>query len=261
MRNINEDYIIKRCNSIQTLLLEALDNIELLDKKKKSIKSKTMEQLLDKDLGLTITIFMNYVEIFKNLVNFVISSYEIDSIMGDKIIELSKRTYEFTKNIKEFNKFIKSEGIDNLVESNISKLNCYKNQLNNTYIITDFFIKNQCDILYLSILSFSSAINTNDFNRNKKLKESILNFITTTIEMPLGELAAIKDFVESITQILNTTDNYYLMTEFIENTDENLIKIETQIDALMLVLNNQQMIKKTMAEISENSKKLLQSLK
>lgn len=260
MKLSDKDYIGNQCSNILNLLKDIFEDIKLLDEKKKSVESKTMKELLDENLRVSRTIYFNYVEIINDFKNYMKFSYEMDSLIEDSMMLFLKNTAELTKKTIELNTFIKSDNLENLAISNVDRTFCCNNLLENTLRGNDVFRKVYMHIIYLSVLSFSLALNTNDYNKYKKRKDSILNLVKTTADIPLGQLTVFINFTENIAQIVNSTDKYYMITEFVENTDENLLKMENQIDALLLVLYNQQMLVKIFSEISECSEKALQSV-
>ncbi len=258
--NFNENnFISKRCEEIKNMFENIIENIYLFDEQKNSVDSKTMKDLLDKNFKVSVNILMNYVEVFNSFKDYLKSSYETDLLIGDGIGELSKCTVEITKRAVELGASIKSNDVEDIIKLGLDSLILNKQKLETIYLLSDVCREICVDTLYLSVLSFSLAINTNDYNKHERMKESILNFIKTTLSPFLGDFPILYDFIESFTQIINSTDKYYLMKEFVGNTDKNLVKIEVQLDCLKLVFYNQQMLIEMIAQIKEDTEKALKS--
>lgn len=256
----NGNYITERMDRIKNIILNVQEQIILLNEHKESAKSQTMKYLIEKTMGISCNILINYVDIFKNIVKYIDSSLKINISINNDLISSINCTVELSKLFVELNKVVKSDNIEDILKACADSCNSSRMNSECFNILSDLYCKAYLDALYLSVLSFSLALNENDYNKHEKLKESILNFAETNLTDLFGPFGLIKDYTESIANIVNATDTYFLMEDFIGNTDENLLKIEKQNDALALVFLNQQLLSKLIAEVTVETEEKLQLL-
>lgn len=240
--------IHNKMNRIKDTILSIQDHLVRLEEQKELTESQTMKDLLEKTIRIACNLFVNYAEMFENIVKYLKIAIEINTKTNNVLKDSISCTDEIIKLFTELNEFVKADDFEEILKACEEKKtrNYAKMQLAN--YVCDLSCRTYADALYISVLSFQLAMDKNDYNMHEYLKKSVLDFTENTITSLIGEGAIIKDFAENVAHIVNATDKYFLMTDFIGNTDKNLLKLENQNKALVLVYLNQLMLSEIIAE-------------